>query len=368
MSDFQPESTALSSLLAAERELLRDQLSAAWQIHVDQVMERLESGWREHIEAALSRRFEELSLRLSRDVEEISAREVAERLPRAERLARRRLTSDLSQVARRLAQSADTTSWAAAVLDGLQGYATHAVFLEVAGGHYRFREQRGWQAERTQGVSQWQAPAPGPAALASVHESLDTVIGQSGGAEFPEPWAGWFNSAGFARICATPRVVGRFSGKPRVAAVLLSAGPEDGFDAAGVELVATMAASALEGRIGTGSASGTGLLAIASGAPTSPFAEGRSAEVEEAHARAQRFARVRVAEIRLYRADQVRDGRVNRDLYSLLRDDIDRGREDFRAEFGAIDSMKDYFHQEVLRTLAHNDAALLGPDYPGPLL
>jgi hypothetical protein len=31
-------------------------------------------------------------------------------------------------------------------------------------------------------------------------------------------------------------------------------------------------------------------------------------------------------------------------------------------------SMVDYVHLELLRTLANNDAALFGPDYPGPLV
>jgi len=29
--------------------------------------------------------------------------------------------------------------------------------------------------------------------------------------------------------------------------------------------------------------------------------------------------------------------------------------------------MIDYFHVELVRTLANDDASMLGPDYPGPL-
>jgi len=40
---------------------------------------------------------------------------------------------------------------------------------------------------------------------------------------------------------------------------------------------------------------------------------------QETHARAQRFARVRVAEMRLYRAQAVKEGRDNQNLFEALR-------------------------------------------------
>ena len=32
------------------------------------------------------------------------------------------------------------------------------------------------------------------------------------------------------------------------------------------------------------------------------------------------------------------------------------------------DSMVDYFHLDIVRTLANDDADLLGTDYPGPMI
>ena len=87
------------------------------------------------------------------------------------------------------------------------------------------------------------------------------------------------------------------------------------------------------------------------------------------HLRAQRFARVQVAELRLYEADGVQAGRTSRDLYEALRDRIDAARESFRGRFfSSCSSMIDYLHLELLRTLANDDQNLLGPDYPGPLV
>jgi len=65
----------------------------------------------------------------------------------------------------------------------------------------------------------------------------------------------------------------------------------------------------------------------------------------------------------------VRDGRAQSDLYAALKDEIDGTRETYRHDFlTPCESMADYLHLELVRTLANNDAALLGPSYPGPLV
>ncbi|MDQ2901585.1 MAG: hypothetical protein M3Y07_17580, partial [Acidobacteriota bacterium] len=94
-----------------------------------------------------------------------------------------------------------------------------------------------------------------------------------------------------------------------------------------------------------------------------------SPEDQARHLRAQRFARVKVAELRLYRADAVRDGRERGELYRALRPEIDAARAEFHRDFIEVSpTMVDYFHLELLRSLAHEDDRLLGPDYPGPLV
>jgi hypothetical protein len=84
--------------------------------------------------------------------------------------------------------------------------------------------------------------------------------------------------------------------------------------------------------------------------------------------RAQRFARVRVAEIRLAKSRQVVEGRAARRLYALLKEEIDVARIDYAREFlQASPFMPDYLHAELIRTLANEDTAVLGEEYPGPL-
>lgn len=87
------------------------------------------------------------------------------------------------------------------------------------------------------------------------------------------------------------------------------------------------------------------------------------------HLRAQRFARVQVAEMRLRDGAAVEAGRIERNLYGRLRSRIDAARVTFRQSyFAACSTMVDYLHVELVRTLAHDDADLLGKDYPGPLV
>lgn len=83
---------------------------------------------------------------------------------------------------------------------------------------------------------------------------------------------------------------------------------------------------------------------------------------------AQRFARVKVAEIQLYQAPAVKAGRVSGDLYGSLQTEIDAAREAFRERFLTPGHESgDYLHAELVRELANEDATLLGPGYPGPM-
>jgi hypothetical protein len=83
---------------------------------------------------------------------------------------------------------------------------------------------------------------------------------------------------------------------------------------------------------------------------------------------AQRFAKVKIAEIQLYQAPAVKAGRSARDLYGSLKPHIDSAREAFKERFITPGSeIADYLHAELVRALANDDATLLGPGYPGPL-
>jgi hypothetical protein len=111
------------------------------------------------------------------------------------------------------------------------------------------------------------------------------------------------------------------------------------------------------------------LVSIAPAAkPVDPW-EALSPQDQQLHLRAQRFARVQVAEMRLSNGPAVQAGRMRRNLYEALRQSIDSARDGFRKEFFAkCPSMVDYLHLELTRTLANDDADLLGKEYPGPMV
>jgi hypothetical protein len=77
---------------------------------------------------------------------------------------------------------------------------------------------------------------------------------------------------------------------------------------------------------------------------------------------------VQVAEMRLSEAAAVHSGAAQKNLYEALRPRIDAARAAMREKFFEPGpGMVDYLHQELVRTLAHDDPELLGKDYPGPL-
>lgn len=84
------------------------------------------------------------------------------------------------------------------------------------------------------------------------------------------------------------------------------------------------------------------------------------------HNDARRFARLLVSEVKLYNEQKVKEGREAHDLYERLREAIDRSREmyDKRVQ-PPVASKFDYFHYELVSTLAEGDEQKLGEGYPG---
>jgi hypothetical protein len=94
-----------------------------------------------------------------------------------------------------------------------------------------------------------------------------------------------------------------------------------------------------------------------------------SPDDQKLHLQAQRVARVRVAELRLYNAEELRKGTFDGDIYGALREGIDAARTAFLQSFlSKSPTMVDYLHLEILRSLAHDDDRLLGKEYPGPMV
>jgi hypothetical protein len=78
-------------------------------------------------------------------------------------------------------------------------------------------------------------------------------------------------------------------------------------------------------------------------------------------AAARRTARLLVSDIRLFNEPAVNEGRRHRNLLSRLAPEIAKAREAYDKQVPSdVRSHTDYFHQELVRTLAGGDATLLG--------
>lgn len=84
------------------------------------------------------------------------------------------------------------------------------------------------------------------------------------------------------------------------------------------------------------------------------------------HNDARRFARLLVSEIKLYNEQKVKEGREAGDIYERLREAIDRSREMYDKRVQPPVAAKfDYFHYELVNTLAEGREEKLGTSYVG---
>src|SRR5262249_32422351 len=104
--------------------------------------------------------------------------------------------------------------------------------------------------------------------------------------------------------------------------------------------------------------------AAAAPAPaTDAFAHMPPADAE-VHRKAQRFARLLMDEIKLYNQAKVAEGRKKKDLYDRLKEDIEKSRATYQKRYGnTVAASADYFSNEVVRSLAEDDASLLGANF-----
>lgn len=87
-------------------------------------------------------------------------------------------------------------------------------------------------------------------------------------------------------------------------------------------------------------------------------------ELQAMHKKAKRFAKVTVQELALYKKDEVSKGRQHKDLYRRFKEEIDKSKALYDERFHKIAGHNiDYLYDELVRTLAENDASLLG-NYP----
>ena len=355
----------LRQTLDEQRAAALEQIEAAWQLHIARVEEQLSTGWREHLAHVADERFQEVSRR----VEETFAAQLEARLAELRSALRRELADRLNQSLRRLRNSGSEPEVFVNLLDLSATFCRRAALVVVDGQVLRCEGSRDFAAEGSGQVAGFElAPSSAPALLSTI-EAKDTTVAECTPVELSPELSSFFEAAPGAKVGLFPIVSGE-----KTVAVLCAGGGVEAAEFGGLELLTVMAGLILDAR----AAAELRRLALvtiaeASRAPApaalEPEWSGLSRTDQEIHSKARRFARVQVAEMRLFKAQAVKEGRLRQDLYSTLRQEIDAAREAFRGIFaGASASMVDYLHLELVRTLANDDARMLGPAYPGPLV
>jgi vacuolar-type H+-ATPase subunit D/Vma8 len=361
---------AISELLADANDIVREQLALAWREHVERVRDVLEAQWPERMERALEETVAGLAARLEEEHQDALQARI-QQTNRSAETTRRELIQKLNQIARRLRSFENERQWSNTLVDATRGFCERAALFLVRDGKLHLETTRNFDdADLTDGISLDDAPA-----FAAAVETRDTVVAMRSGSELSASIASYLGE-GDGKVYLFPVIT-----RQSVQAVLCTDSGEIDVDA--LELLASMAGTVLSSQlaattVGTALVARTALLdglvsiTIPSAATQKPeilswFSLSR--EDRELHLRAQRFARVQVAQIRLYQSEKVKNGRTAHDLYTSLKEEIDSAREAFRREFlDASDSMVDYLHLELVRTLANDDAEVLGHEYPGPMV
>jgi hypothetical protein len=277
------------------------------------------------------------------------------------RAAGRVQAEHLNQSVRRLRQAGGFAEIATILCDACAPFCNDCAVFHVYDNVVTGECRRGMGHQTNAGFREVHFAAPEAAAFAGAIESREPVVALCSAAEISATLLSLFDHAADDKVHLFPLTIdGATPG------ILYAVGT---VESAALELLAQSAATVLEAHQKPARAAAPDVLHIEPAPPTASAWDSLSPEDRRLHLRAQRYARVQVAEMRLYRPDAVKAGRARGDLYSALREPIDSARQIYRQTFVlATPTMADYFHEELLCTLANDNAAWLGEKYPGPLL
>lgn len=278
--------------------------------------------------------------------------------------ARRETAEQLNQAARRMRQAADTEELAVTLADAAARFADGAAVFRIEGDRAQGLRIRGVGEEAAERFQSLRIPLEAAAALNGAVATRDPVTAAASAAELSAEMMELAGHAADARVSVFPLVA-----RERVPGILYCWGA---VQTAGAELLAELAAAVWATmeppKVEPARLVQIGVAELPSDGKRKDWDE-LSPEEQRVHLRAQRFARVRASELRLRESAAVQAGRTRRDIYSALRGPIDTARAEFQSTFVApCPSMVDYLHVELLRSLANDQAELLGKDYPGPLV
>lgn len=275
--------------------------------------------------------------------------------------ARLQLTNELNQLMRRFRSYANEGEWIRALNEGVARFSAESAVFVVEGRALRLRAQNGLHCAPDLSIALSEASA-----FAAAFESKDPVVALRTTAEV---------SAALSSDSRSDRArIVPVSNGPRVVTIVFAAGSN--VDLNGLELLANVASLSLE-RKGNESLHTQLTPVIAMPAPAAGQTSGAprklaawahlNEEQRSLHRRAQRFARVKVAEMELVRPEACRAGRREGNFYLFLKREIDVARDLYRNQFLTAPGMADYLHLEIVGNALGGDEQKLGADYPGRL-
>jgi hypothetical protein len=308
--------------------------------------------------------------------------------------SRRALGEELNQTMRRLRQCRSTEEVATWVLDSAASFGGPAALFEVMGARLRGVQSRGFPTVDAGPFEELEASLDEAPAFAHSIQERETVVAIGTGAELSMRIVNALPPAPGEKVYLFPMVI-----QEKVVAILYvtpaspaltlglrntpaspaltlglrnTAGGPQTVDSAALELLTGAAASAAQILASEENP------AVRQAAPDLIAIEGvdmrahtgvPAADIrrQALEARARWFARTEVARMRLFQRGALERGRMERDIYSALKPQIEAARRTYSQDYLAVSPViADYLHRELV-TLAHDDATVLGPEYPGSL-
>jgi hypothetical protein len=298
----------------------------------------------------LRRLLEDRLLQLSTEAETLFT-EARERV-------RREFADQLNQAVRRIRLAPDAEELDATLVDAAGCFASGAALFRVEGDLAAGVRMRGAGEEAAETFQTLRIPLASAAALFGAVETRDPVIAAAIPSEISQEMTELLGHSADGRVSVFPITV-----RDRTTELLYVWGNPQGPALEILTQLASATHTAMEPPPPPPE-----LVQIEPAAKPESSWDSLSPDEQQTHLRAQRFARVQTAEMRLYEPEAVQSGRNAGDLYGALRQKIDDARSDFHSSFFTCPSMVDYLHLELVHTLANDDPELLGKDYPGPMV
>jgi hypothetical protein len=268
--------------------------------------------------------------------------------------SRRALGEELNQMMRRLRQCRSTEEVATWLLDSSGSFGGPAALFEVMGSRLKGVRSRGFPNGGAEPFDELEAPLDEAPAFAHSIQEREPVVAIGAAAEISARIVNALPQAPGEKVYLFPMAI-----QEKVVAILYVTPGERQTDSAALEMLTGAAACAAQ--ILASEESSAVRQAAHVGVPAADIRR------QALEARARWFARTEVARMRLTHGKALEQGRMERDIYSALRPQIEAARRTYRQDYLAVSPViADYLHRELV-SLAYDDANLLGPEYPGSL-